>query len=149
MRLARQRGAGSSGGPDMSRNKPGTQGPRQSLRPRPRRPGERHSRQMSWPRTQGVQGPWGVFECSTETCSRAAPPRSANPGSTAEMWRRKWQPTPMFLPGESHGSRNLVGYSLWGCKEWDMTEQLRHTHTHTHTHTLSLSLSLSQEIKTT
>ena len=37
-------------------------------------------------------------------------------------WRRKWQPTRGFLPGESHGQRSLVGYSLWGCKESDMTE---------------------------
>ena len=37
-------------------------------------------------------------------------------------WRRKWQPTPVFLPGESHGQRNLVGYSPQGCKELDMTE---------------------------
>ena len=39
-------------------------------------------------------------------------------------WRRTWQPTPVFLPGESHGQRSLVGYSLWGCKESDMTEWL-------------------------
>ena len=32
-------------------------------------------------------------------------------------WRRKWQPTPVFLPGESHGRRSLVGYSPRGCKE--------------------------------
>ena len=31
-------------------------------------------------------------------------------------WKRKWQPTPVFLPGESHGERSLVGYSLWGPK---------------------------------
>ena len=37
-------------------------------------------------------------------------------------WRRAWQPTPVFLPGESHGQRSLVGYSLWGHKESDMTE---------------------------
>ena len=37
-------------------------------------------------------------------------------------WRRKWQPTPVFLPGESHGLRSLVGYSPWGCKESDTTE---------------------------
>ena len=36
--------------------------------------------------------------------------------------RRAWQPTPVFLPGESHEQRILVGYSPWGCKEWDMTE---------------------------
>ena len=34
-------------------------------------------------------------------------------------WRRKWQPTPLFLPGKSHGQRSLVGYSPWGCKESD------------------------------
>ena len=39
-------------------------------------------------------------------------------------WRRKWQSTPVFLPGESHGRRSLVGYSPRGHKEWDMTEQL-------------------------
>ena len=39
-------------------------------------------------------------------------------------WRKKWQPTPAFLPGKSHGQRNLVGYSPWGCKELDPTEQL-------------------------
>ena len=39
-------------------------------------------------------------------------------------WRRKWQPTPVFLPGESHGCRGLVGCSLWGCKESDTTKQL-------------------------
>ena len=38
--------------------------------------------------------------------------------------RRKWQPTPVFLPGESHGQRSLVGYSPWGCKESDTTELL-------------------------
>ena len=39
-------------------------------------------------------------------------------------WRRKWQPTPVFLPGKSHGQRNPVGYSPQGRKESDMTEQL-------------------------
>ena len=37
-------------------------------------------------------------------------------------WRRAWQPIPVFLPGESHGQRSLLGYSPWGCK--DMTERL-------------------------
>ena len=54
-------------------------------------------------------------------------------------WRRKWQPTPVFLPGEFHEQRSLAGYSPWGCKELDMTEWLsthackndpsRHTYT--------------------
>ena len=42
-------------------------------------------------------------------------------------WRRKWQPTPVVLPGESHGWRSLVGYSPRGHKELDMTEQLDFT----------------------
>ena len=37
-------------------------------------------------------------------------------------WRRKWQPTPVFLPGESQGQRSLVGCHLWGCTELDTTE---------------------------
>ena len=37
-------------------------------------------------------------------------------------WSRKWEPTPVFLPGESHGQRGMVGYSPWGCKESDMRE---------------------------
>ena len=41
-------------------------------------------------------------------------------------WRRKWQSTPGFLPGESHGQRSLLGYSPRGCKELDMTEQITH-----------------------
>ena len=39
-------------------------------------------------------------------------------------WRRKWQPTPVFLPGKFHRQRNLAGYSPWGCIELDMNEQL-------------------------
>ena len=39
-------------------------------------------------------------------------------------WRRAWQPTPVFLPGASHGQRSLAGYSPWGRKESDMTERL-------------------------
>ena len=37
-------------------------------------------------------------------------------------WRRKWQPTPVFLPGESQGRESLVGCLLWGCTESDTTE---------------------------
>ena len=46
------------------------------------------------------------------------------PGSGRSPWRRAWQPTQVFLPGESHGQKSLVGYSPWGAKESDMTEQL-------------------------
>ena len=39
-----------------------------------------------------------------------------------EPWRRKWHPTPVFLPGESQGWRSLVGCRLWGRTELDTTE---------------------------
>ena len=64
---------------------------------------------------------------------------------------KEWQPTPVFLPGKSHGNRRLVGYSPWGCKELDTTcdktttaATLSHSslHTHTHTHTLMLTFFL-------
>ena len=42
--------------------------------------------------------------------------------------RRKWQPTPVLLPGKSHGCRSLVGCSPWGCEESETTERL-HFHT--------------------
>ena len=42
------------------------------------------------------------------------------------LWRRKWQPTPVLLPGKSQGRRSLVGYSPWGHKESDMTERFYH-----------------------
>ena len=51
---------------------------------------------------------------------------------------RKWQPGLVFLPGKLYGQRRLVSYSLWGCTESDITEQLSthpHPHIHTHTHT--------------
>ena len=46
------------------------------------------------------------------------------PGREDAPWRRKWQPTPVFTPGKSHGPRSLVGYSPWGRKESDTTERL-------------------------
>ena len=48
-----------------------------------------------------------------------------NPWAGKIPWRRKWQPSIVFLLGKSHGQRSLVGCSPWGCKESDMTE---HTH---------------------
>ena len=49
---------------------------------------------------------------------------------TCTQWRRTWQPTPVFLPGESQGQQSLVGCCLWGRTESDMTEatqQQQHT----------------------
>ena len=52
--------------------------------------------------------------------------RASIPGFGKIPWRRKLQPTPVFLPRKFYGQRGLAGYSPWGCKESDMTE---HTHT--------------------
>ena len=46
-----------------------------------------------------------------------------NPWVRKIPWSRKWQPTPVFLPGESHGQRSLAGYRPWDHKESDMTER--------------------------
>ena len=44
--------------------------------------------------------------------------------SSLLQWRRHWHPTPVLLPGKSHGWRSLVGCSPWGCEESDTTERL-------------------------
>ena len=56
-------------------------------------------------------------------------------------WRRKWQPTPVLLPGESHEQRSLKGYSPQGHKGSDRTEATQHARTHTYfANTISLYL---------
>ena len=57
------------------------------------------------------------FACQCRRCG-------FNPWVRKIPWRRKWQPTPVLLPGKSHGWRSLAGYSPWGCKESDTTERL-------------------------
>ena len=53
---------------------------------------------------------------------------SAEPsGTRVFLFSYLWQPTPVFLPGEFHGRKSLVGYSPWGRKESDPTKQLTHT----------------------
>ena len=73
-----------------------------------------HSNSLAW------RTPW------TEEPGR---PQSMGSQSQAQLsdftfmhWRRKWQPTPVFLPGESQGRGSLVGYRLWGHTESDTTE---------------------------
>ena len=66
-------------------------------------------------------------------------------------WRRAWQPTPVSLPGETHGQRSLAGYSPWGRRESDMTEAAEHTCTPIFTFlkcTIEWSLIFSQECVT-
>ena len=56
-------------------------------------------------------------------------------------WRRKWQPTPIFLSGEFHGQRSVVGYCPRGHKELDTTEQLN---TYAYTQALKIKVSGSE-----
>ena len=50
------------------------------------------------------------------------------PGSGSSPWSRKWQSTPVFLPGKLHGQRSLVGYRSWSQKESDTNEHTAHIH---------------------
>ena len=54
------------------------------------------------------------------------------PGLGRLPWRRKWKPTPVFLPGKFNEQRSLADDNPWGCKESDTNEYV-HTHTHTYT----------------
>ena len=55
------------------------------------------------------------------------------------LWRGKWQPTPVLLPGKSHGQRSVVSYSPWGHKESNPTEQL-YSLTHSHARKVMLKI---------
>ena len=47
-----------------------------------------------------------------------------------DLWRRAWQPTPVFLSGESYVQRSLAGYSPWNCRGSDTTEMIKQAHVH-------------------
>ena len=59
-----------------------------------------------------------------------------NPRAGKISWRTKWQPTPGFLPGKSHGQGSLADFSPRGCRVGYNWVTKTHIHTHTHTHTL-------------
>ena len=67
-------------------------------------------------------------ECACQ-CTRRKRCRF-NPWVGKIPWRRAWQPTPVFLPGESHGQRSLACYSPYGGKELDTTEVTQHARMH-------------------
>ena len=67
--------------------------------------------------------PGGVSGKESACQSRRHKRRRFNPWVTKIPWRRAWQITPVFLPGEFHGQRSLVGYSPWSHKKLDTTEQ--------------------------
>ena len=69
----------------------------------------------------GAGGREPVFQCrSYKVCG-------FDPWVGKIPWKRAWQCTPVFLPGESHGQRTLEGSGPWGCKDSDMTEVTEHT----------------------
>ena len=72
---------------------------------------------------------FGLPRCGKEpTCQcRRCKRRGFHPCVGKTPWRRAWQPTPVFLHGESHRQKSLVGYSPWGRKELVMTQGLTHT----------------------
>ena len=67
----------------------------------------------------GIIGKESICQCRRRKRCRF------NPWVGKIPWRRKWQPTPVFLPGKCHGQRSLAGYSPRGHKESDMTEHSR------------------------
>ena len=64
-----------------------------------------------------------VFHCGIVVVFQCRRP-AFNPLVVKIPWRRKWLPTPVFLPGKLHEQRSLVGYIWWGHKESDTTKQL-------------------------
>ena len=66
--------------------------------------------------------PWWLKNSKVSCLLRGRP--GFDPWVGKILWRRKWQPTPILLPGKPHGWRSLVSYSPWGCKELDKTERL-------------------------
>ena len=81
---------------------------------------------MSGPRIKTYYDFPGGSDCKS-ICLQCGRP-GFNPWVEKILWRRKWQPTPVFLPGKSHGQRSLVGYSPWGRKESDTAEWLHTWH---------------------
>ena len=83
----------------------------------------------------GASGKESTYQC------RRSKKSGFTPWVRKIPWSRKWQTTPVFLPGKFHGQRSLVGYGPWGSRELDLTEHVcmhvrAHTHRHTHTHTV-------------
>ena len=76
---------------------------------------------------QNYMGIIGKLVISLRLYCNAGDPPGFDPWVGKIPWRRKWQPAPVFLPGESHGPRSLVGYCPWDHKESDTTER-RHFH---------------------
>ena len=80
-----------------------------------------HSSILAW-RIPGAEEPGGLPSMESHRVGHELKQLSMH------AWRRKWQPTPMFLPGESQGRQSLVGCRLWGRTESDTTEVTQQQH---------------------
>ena len=93
-------------------------------------PGKFHGPRSLWAKVHGVQSlTWLSMLCKTMKERELALGRQVEPikilcSLLQRGRRRQWQPTPVLLPGKSHGRRSLVGCSPWGCQESDTTERL-------------------------
>ena len=78
---------------------------------------------FAWFRPLTIKGCWGFPRWHSGKESACQFRRCGfNPWVRKIPWSRKWQPTPVSLPGKFHGQRSLLGYSPWGCKVLDTTE---------------------------
>ena len=75
-------------------------------------------------------GAYGGASVKDPTCKCRCKSRGFHPWVGKIPWRRAWQPTPVFLPGEPHGQRSLVGYRPRGQTELDSTEVTELAHSH-------------------
>ena len=66
--------------------------------------------------------PWRLTGKESDCNAEEAGDVGVHSLSREDPWKRKWQPTPLFLLGKFYGQRSLAGYSPWGCKELDMTK---------------------------
>ena len=81
-----------------------------------------------WQHIIYIQGFSGGTSCNETTCQCRSHKRTGFVPWVGNIpWKRAWQSTPVFLPGESHGLRTLAGYSPQGHKESNMTEVNQHT----------------------
>ena len=82
-----------------------------------------HSSVLAW-RIPGMVEPGGLPSLGSHRVGHDRSDLAAVAAAFIQPWRRAYQPTPVLLPGKSHGWRSLVGCSPWGREESDMTEQL-------------------------
>ena len=105
-------------------------------------PGQEHVNTLYWSHTVGGFPDGANVKDSTCQCRRFG----FDPWVGKTPWRRKWQPTPVSLPGESNGQRSLAGRSPWGRKETQLHNGLP-TGTHTHTQRQSaLALNVQESL---